>query len=58
MITEMTRNYTTVEIPKELHRALKEVALERNKPVKTILIDIVRDFFINIHKNNLTQVTN
>ena len=57
MVKEMTRNYTTVEIPKELHRALKEVALERDKPVKTVLIDIVREFFVTFHKNNSAQVT-
>jgi predicted HicB family RNase H-like nuclease len=38
------RNYTTVEMPKDVHKSLKEVALQQNKSVKALLIEIVMEF--------------
>lgn len=52
------RNYTVVEIPKNLHKKLKPYAVERGQSVKAIVIEAISEFLNRAKqsvKNNVTQ---
>lgn len=54
------RNYTVVEIPKELHQRLKPYAVNAGQSVKSVIVQAVTEFMERIkdQQNNVTQATN
>lgn len=54
----VTRNFTSIEIPKSLHREIKPYAVSVGKSVKTIVVEALTDFMEKVKKNpehNLTR---